>query len=217
MPARILVVDDDHNTCEAMVEFLRRAGYDATGVGSFDDARKTLRANPPDLLITDIRLREYNGLQLLIWMSNVRGIIVTGFPDPVIEAEARAQGAPILLKPITPRVLLETVEESLARPAGATKRRWARKRVTMPLPADVNGATARILDISYGGVRVELDREPDRGIQHPFTMVVADVVVPVDLVWEQSAGDQGWTCGLAVATLNQQISNSWFGLVDRVA
>ena len=217
MPARILVVEDDHHTCAAMVEFLRREGYDATGVGSFDEARSTLRANPPDLLITDIRLREYNGLQLLILMSTIRGIIVTAFADPVIEAEARAQGAPILLKPITPGVLLKTVQEVLARPIGATKRRWIRKRMTTPLSADVNGAAARIIDISYGGVRLELDHEPQRGAHRPLTMVVADVVVPVDLVWEQPAGDQGWTCGLAVASDNQQTSSSWFGFVDRVA
>jgi DNA-binding response OmpR family regulator len=218
MAARILVVDDDDATRAGMVEFLQHAGYEAAAVGSFDEARKELRAKTPDLLITDIRLREYNGLQLLIWMPTpIRAIVVTGFPDPVLEAEARTQGAPVLVKPITPSVLLKAVEDALTQAPGATKRRWVRKRMTTPLAADVNGAAARILDISYGGVRVELEREPERDIVHPFTMAVGDVVLPVDLVWDRPEGDHAWTCGLAVVRLNQQTSNTWFGFVDRVA
>ena len=218
MTARILVVDDDDATRAGMVEFLQRSGYEAAGVGSFEEARKTLRADTPDLLITDIRLREYNGLQLLIWMPTpVRAIVVTGFPDPVLEAEARAQGAPVLVKPIVPGVLVKAIEDALALPPGATKRRWIRKRVTTPVPADVNGTAARIVDISYGGVRVELEREPERDIEHRFTMAVADVVLPVNLVWDRAEGEHGWTCGLAVTTLNQQASDTWYGLVDRLA
>jgi FixJ family two-component response regulator len=48
----------------------------------------------PDLLIADVRLGEYNGLQLLASTTQpTAAIIITGHPDPVIEADAHRMGA----------------------------------------------------------------------------------------------------------------------------
>ena len=61
----ILIVEDDENTLAGWVELLRAAGYLVTGVSSYEEGRQEL-ATMPDLLITDVRLGVYNGLQLLI-------------------------------------------------------------------------------------------------------------------------------------------------------
>ena len=48
-------------------------------------------------------------------------IAITGFPDPVIEAQARQFGAMFLLKPFTSASLLAIVEKRL-RPAATSRR-----------------------------------------------------------------------------------------------
>jgi DNA-binding NtrC family response regulator len=114
-PDRVLIVDDDGATRRGLVQLLVQAGYDATAVGTFDEARQFISATPPDLLITDIRLEAYNGLQLILHSpSTIPTIVITGFADPVLEAEARRGGAEYMVKPVQPLQLLEVVAEKLA-------------------------------------------------------------------------------------------------------
>jgi DNA-binding NtrC family response regulator len=114
-PDRVLIVDDDGATRRGLVQLLAQAGYDATAVGTFDEARRIIGASPPDLLITDIRLEAYNGLQLILNSPRtIPTIVITGFADPVLEAEARRGGAAYLVKPVQPLELLEVVAEKLA-------------------------------------------------------------------------------------------------------
>jgi DNA-binding NtrC family response regulator len=116
-PDRVLIVDDDGATRCGLVQLLAQAGYDATAVGTFDEARRLIGDSPPDLLITDIRLEAYNGLQLILNSPRtIPTIVITGFADPVLEAEARRGGAAYLVKPVQPLELLEVVAEKLAAP-----------------------------------------------------------------------------------------------------
>ena len=113
-PKRVLVVDDDAATRTGLAELLEQGGYQCTAVGTFDEARQLLRVMHPDLLITDIRLREYNGLQLLLNSPHpVAAIVISGYADPVLEAEARRSGAGYLLKPVDPAELEALVREKL--------------------------------------------------------------------------------------------------------
>src|SRR5688572_27301045 len=68
--ARVLVVDDDRATRTGLSALLEQAGYSTFATGSFREAMSLLRTDPPDLLITDVRLDEYNGLQLLLTNPN---------------------------------------------------------------------------------------------------------------------------------------------------
>lgn len=215
MPIRILVVDDDASTRVGLVDLLQRAGYDVTGSATFEHARQALRERRPDLLITDIRLGEYNGLQLLVGSPEpIPTVIVTGFIDPVLEAEARAHRAAYLLKPVTAKTLLGTVEQVLAHRQAQLipTRRWSRKRVTPALAADAGGAPARIIDVSYGGLRVEMNAEED--LPNTFTVRVRELDLPVNLVWRSRTADQGWLCGLSLAHIEPPVADRWHGLVD---
>lgn len=114
-PDRVLIVDDDGATRRGLARLLFQAGYEATAVGTFDEARRIIGTTPPDLLITDIRLDAYNGLQLILNSPHqIPTIVITGFADPVLEAEARRGGAAYLVKPVQPSDLLALVGEKLA-------------------------------------------------------------------------------------------------------
>jgi DNA-binding NtrC family response regulator len=117
-PQRVLVVDDDNATRVGLAELLENAGYETISTESFQQALSILRSTPPDVLITDVRLNEYNGLQLVIARpESVAAIVITGHIDPVLELETRRQGAEYILKPVDPRQLLDLVTSLLERKA----------------------------------------------------------------------------------------------------
>jgi DNA-binding NtrC family response regulator len=113
MAAKVLVVDDDTVACKALAELLQNAGYQALTATEFHEARTMLNNQPPDVAIVDIRLGPYNGLQLVIEASTVPAIVVSGYPDPTLEAEARKAGAEFMIKPIDPAGLLDMIERRL--------------------------------------------------------------------------------------------------------
>lgn len=124
MSPSVLIVDDDVMTCAGMAELLRHAGYDAQAATTFEDARAILSRRTPDLLIVDIRLGEFNGLQLIM-LSRIQipAIVISGFADPLLEHEARQAGADFLVKPIVPSELLALVQRKLSQaPVPATRR-----------------------------------------------------------------------------------------------
>lgn len=115
MPARILVVDDDEGYLAGMNELLQLLGYEPVLARTFGEGQRALRNEAPDLLIADVRLGPFNGLQLLA-MGQVRvpTIVVSGFDDPVLHADARAFGADYLVKPVSVAALVALIEQKLA-------------------------------------------------------------------------------------------------------
>jgi DNA-binding NtrC family response regulator len=114
----ILIVEDDRDLLKMWVDVMTGAGYRVTGAASFDEARRALASSTPDVLLTDIRLGAYNGLQLIIRARaanpRVRAFVMTGFPDPVVRREAEGLHAVHMEKPVDPERLLDLVAESLA-------------------------------------------------------------------------------------------------------
>ena len=220
MPSKVLIVDDDKTTREGLAEFLEEAGYEAVAVGTFEDATRILRTTPPDLLIADVRLGPFNGLQLVISSPQpIPAIIITGFADPVLEADARRRGADYVLKPVSPSRLLDLVAQKLsaARPSFSTPRRWERKPVIGGLPISVDDTPARIVDVSYGGLRFEMQRNlPGTEGALPsslsITLPQAQLSVKAKLIWENLIGDGTWICGAALF----QETPEWHGLVDAI-
>jgi len=119
----VLVVDVDPEDLRSTVPLLRSAGYRVSTAAGFDEAKKQLSAEAPDLLITGVRLGSYNGLHLIlrgrIDHPAMAAIVTTHFPDPVLEAEARRQHAEFLLRPVADGDLLDAVGRCLLNTAPA--------------------------------------------------------------------------------------------------
>ena len=117
--AGILIVEDDREALAGRVELLRAAGYAVTGVATFEEARRAL-SDAPDLLITEVRLGAYNGLHLIMRARSrsphSAAIVLTGFPDAVIRAEAERLNAIYVEKPVDAARLLAAVADALAHP-----------------------------------------------------------------------------------------------------
>lgn len=218
MPRRILIVDDDEPTRVGLAMLLEDAGYETITASTVPAAIKLLSEAHPDLLLVDIRLDEYNGLHLVaVRPEPIPAIVLTGFADPAIEADARRLGAEFLLKPISPSVLTSLVRRVLSEGrVGSAIRRWPRKPVMKEVRVDVDDAAARVLDVSYGGVCVEMRRSVGAGPPGVFRMFLphADVPVPVEVVWSRRRDATTWLCGGMVA---EAVAASWRIVVDTIA
>jgi DNA-binding response OmpR family regulator len=115
MRARILIVDDDEVYLAGIKELLEESGYEVFLADSFEDGKQLLRECRPDLLIVDVRLGAFNGLQLISTGDlHIPAIVVTGFDDTVLRADANVFGASYLVKPISPAALLALIDQKLS-------------------------------------------------------------------------------------------------------
>jgi CheY-like chemotaxis protein len=222
MPSRILLVEDDTATRVGLTTLLVESGYEVRAVSTLPDALSAVAESEPDLVLTDLRLDRYNGLQLAAAApKQIPTIIVTAFPDKMLEAEAHRLGADYLLKPIVPADLLAAVARKLSEGQSGTgrhlpARRWARRPLHTRLSARIDHSPARILDVSYGGACLELHHPPGRSLDASTSLTVPDVSlsVRVAVIWRRRAGETSWLCGTAVADEHQPV---WRGLVDAVS
>ena len=115
MRARILVVDDDDAYLAGVKEWLEAAGFEPIVANTFEAGKRALRDFAPDLLLVDVRLGAFNGFQLLsTGQVQIPAIVVTGFDDLVLRADADRFGATYVVKPVSPTVLLELIADKLA-------------------------------------------------------------------------------------------------------
>lgn len=114
MPSeRVLLVDDEPGLLDALRTALTRAGREVVACRTFDDAREQLLTEEFDVLVTDVRLGAFNGIQLAVIARNqapdMKIIVFSGFDDPVLKEEAASLGAKYLVKPVTAELLLEEI------------------------------------------------------------------------------------------------------------
>jgi|SRR3989338_412687 len=114
----IFVIDDEEIIRKTLSIHLTRGNYSviqsAGGSGVFNE----LKNNNYELVISDIRMPEVNGLQILDYVKknydDIPVLILTGLMDLNITIEAMKMGAfDFLIKPITKEHLLNTVQNAL--------------------------------------------------------------------------------------------------------
>ena len=218
-PSEILVVDDDVPSLAGLLSLLRNLGYRSTGAADVVGGCALLDAFPFDVLITDIRLHGESGLKLIRRAREVQPAIaviaITGFPDPVVEKEVAKLDAIFMRKPLDVRHLRDILAERVA--SGRKQRRWNRKRVAGGFGAHVGGAAAKIVDVSYGGFRLEMSAPPDPSQSPSINMDLLPFgfTVNADLVWVSRHEPTGsWNCGAALSELDSTIERAWRVVVD---
>jgi two-component system response regulator FixJ len=113
VPHIVLIVEDDAATLAGWAAYVHAAGFSVVPLSSFAEAHRLLPFARPDVLVTDIRLGEYNGLQLVVQAGTLDPppfvIVTSGFDDPVLAAEAERMGATFLRKPVEPEQLIALI------------------------------------------------------------------------------------------------------------
>ena len=95
---KILVVDDDHNSCDGLAELLGGEGYVVTACKTPVRALSVLESEPYDVLLTDLVMPGMSGLELARAARDTRPqlrcIVMTG-RTPSNEPEIEWVGKPI--------------------------------------------------------------------------------------------------------------------------
>jgi two-component system response regulator YesN len=111
----ILIVDDDRDLLYLLTEAFQNAGYYVVGASDFASARVSLRTHRLTALLTDVRLGEYNGIQLALLAREmhpaIKVVVFSGFDDPVLREEAERLGAPFLVKPVSSEILVNLLRD----------------------------------------------------------------------------------------------------------
>jgi DNA-binding response OmpR family regulator len=219
LPYRILVLEDDANTLSGIVEMLRNAGYEVTGASNYEAAKGLLGSATYDLFLTDVRLRGYNGLNLVrqsnLDLPDMSIAIMTGYDESLTAIEAGRYRAAFIRKPVSPGDLLATVERCLA--AVRRQRRWARKRVTGGFRVTANGHPAAVVDVSYGGLRLEIPDVQDVPDALDIEVSGIGLRLPVEIVWTTRREPGVTECGASLAEDVTPATRTWRAIVDRLS
>ena len=116
----VLYIEDDELVRRASVQSLQLAGFDVTGHASVESAARSINADFPGVIVSDIRLPGASGLDLLAQcherVPEVPVILVTGHGDISMAVQAMRDGAyDFIEKPFASERLIETVRRALER------------------------------------------------------------------------------------------------------
>lgn len=114
----ILVVDDEADFIANYQRLLRRGGYRVVSAGSRGDGLLIVEREPLALVITDLRLPDGDGLELVRAAQRLPtptpSIVVTGFASEASRMAALAAGASAYLaKPFAAASFISLVEKTL--------------------------------------------------------------------------------------------------------
>ena len=219
----VLVVEPAPAELTAHLAALEGAGYEATGVTTFEDAKRRLAEAPPDALVTCVRLDAFNGLHLVVRSAidhpEMVAVVVDVAHDPVLESEAKRHGATYVVKPLDTQELLAAVAG--AEPLGkrSAGRRWQRKEVTRGLSARIANGTATILNVSYGGFRVAVPAPPTSELSASFRVTLPEWNISFDAeaIWMNDDDASGEVVyGATLAEQGPEATKAWRKLVDSV-
>ena len=118
MMKSILIIEDDITFGMMLKTWLGKKGFEVASVSNIARAQKHIEGQAIDLILSDLRLPDRNGIDLLKWM-NEKGvhtplIIMTGYADIQSAVLAIKLGAcDYIAKPVNPDELLKKISEAL--------------------------------------------------------------------------------------------------------
>ena len=112
---KILLIEDDVAFCKMLEKFLTRKQYAVIATFSAEEAKNSIKSEKFDLIITDLRLPNYDGIALMselkITFPNVPVILMTGYSDVNTAVKAIKNGASdYISKPFNPEEVLMVIE-----------------------------------------------------------------------------------------------------------
>ncbi|HPZ97274.1 MAG TPA: PAS domain S-box protein [Phycisphaerae bacterium] len=117
-PVHILLAEDHQAIAEMLEITLAGEGYSVSVADSVNEAIAIVRKRPIDLLLSDLRLRDGTGWDLMRRLRQVRlvpAIAMSGYSDKAYVEQSRSAGfADYLVKPLDEEVLLTAVRRVLA-------------------------------------------------------------------------------------------------------
>jgi DNA-binding response OmpR family regulator len=186
---RILVIEDDDNIRELISELLRRIGYDVEQAAGGRAGLRALHASPPDLVLLDVSMPEFDGWQTLERirdLSDVPVIMLTGHDAELDRVRGLQAGADdYVTKPFGRQELVARVHALLRRArldAGTGRgERYADSRLEIDFGQ--RAVTYQGRDVSLTPLEFKL---LSALVRHPRQVLSRDQLR--ELVWSDSFG-----------------------------
>jgi len=122
---KIALVDDDRNILTSVSMALEAEGFDVKTYNDGEQGLKGIAANPPDLVVLDIKMPRMDGMEVLTKLrekSMLPVIFLTSKDDEVDEVIGLRMGADdYITKPFSQRLLIERIKTLLRRQAAQTQ------------------------------------------------------------------------------------------------
>jgi len=130
---RILVVDDEAIMRNLLLKILEQEGYQVVLASSYKEAIERLTVGPCDLVLSDVKMPEKNGFELLKKIKDewpqTAVIMMTGYGDAYTVKEALMLGADeYITKPFKSHEISLIVERAYWRMLAAREKRQALSR-----------------------------------------------------------------------------------------
>ena len=115
---KILIVEDDIAFCDMLAKFLVRKSYEVTTAYSAQESLTKIDEIKFDLIITDLRLPNYDGIALMQEFKNkfpnIPVVLMTGYSDVNTAVKAIKNGASdYISKPFNPEEVLIVISKEL--------------------------------------------------------------------------------------------------------
>ncbi len=216
MHGTVLIVDPDPEQALTMRDALVAEGHVVQVAQTFHAAVQTLGVGAVGVLVTAVRLGAYNGLHLVIRNRaldpHIRSIVIGRPTDRCCDLDR--MGVPFLATPVAASTIAAAVSQEIDKAAEQPLRRWPRKPVH--LAAVVSDADIDIIDLSYGGLRLQGKKNP-LSVGTELTVCVPSLGVSVTAVarWTKPLHQDGevW-CGAEILDPPAGTTNEWKGVVD---
>jgi two-component system, NtrC family, response regulator HydG len=133
MIPKILVIDDDTAFCVMLRTFLQKKGFEVVTAFTAREAEEALKGQFFDVVLTDIRLPDSDGLQILKLAKetamDTQVILMTGYTDIKTAVSAMKLGAfDYVGKPINPDEILHTIGLALQKRSGKQTPKTGKKQ-----------------------------------------------------------------------------------------
>lgn len=153
MSSKILVIDDDTAFCVMLKTFLQKKGYEVVNAFNGEQAKQELKNYVFDVVLTDIRLPDSDGLQILKYIKEAaleaRVILMTGYTDIKTAVNAMKLGAfDYVGKPINPEEILHIIGLALnkkpEKQAEAVAKKTVQVKGVVPFVKGASGTSAQL-------------------------------------------------------------------------
>ena len=120
----VIVVERSLHAALPIISLLSANEFHITLADNFLEAKQRLSESPPDLLITQLALGEYNGIGLVVrgksHRADLAAVVLSSFNDPVLQADTEANGATFVRMPVSDVELRAAVFRTLLRERSPT-------------------------------------------------------------------------------------------------
>ncbi len=135
----ILIIEDDAAFCQMLQKFLTKRGYEVQTSFSASEAKSKFKKENFDLVLTDLRLPDYDGIRLLSEIKAVNPstqvILMTGYAEVGSAVNAMKKGAfDYISKPFTPDDIVQLIEKALVTSSKSVVKNTVKTTETLKKP-----------------------------------------------------------------------------------